>query len=83
MNPGYQLYVCGSCHFETVGHYGQKDSQKPYGYPDPNDKVPAPTAEHKQSFSLWVYPKYVKDSQNFDHGSMLWQRDRRENLKAF
>lgn len=50
---------------------------------DPNDKVPAPTAEHKQSFSLWVYPKYVKDNQNFDHGSMLWQRDSKGEFKGF
>ena len=42
---------------------------------DVNDNLPQPGEDYKKTFSLWMFPKYVKDNQNFDHGSMLWQRD--------
>lgn len=51
--------------------------------PDLYTKIDRPSENHKRSFSVWVFPKFVEGKQNFDHGALLWQRNSNSEFQGF
>ena len=58
--------------------WGKYDAASGYTYvfqDDLHKPIPKPDEDFKKAFAVWLYPKFISDTQNFDLGrAVLWQR---------
>ena len=58
--------------------WGKYDAASGYTYvfqDDLHKPIPKPDEDFKKAFAVWMYPKFISDTQNFDLGrAVLWQR---------
>jgi len=58
--------------------WGKYDAASGYTYvfqDDLHKPIPKPDEDFKKAFAVWMYPKFINDTQNFDLGrAVLWQR---------
>ena len=58
--------------------WGKYDAASGYTYvfqDDLHKPISKPDEDFKKAFAVWMYPKFISDTQNFDLGrAVLWQR---------
>ena len=67
--------------------WGKYDAASGYSFAwqdDLHKPIARPDEDYKKAFAVWMFPKYVTDTQNFEYGrAVLWQRQSYGEYEGF